>query len=573
MTTPLRIVLPLILVGIAVVASFGKGMAQATNARPASPTEDELIPFVKGSATLVVVPDTEVYANKRPAIFKTMFEWIAGNIRRRNIASVLHVGDITNRNTDREWQVARKCYDLIEGRVPYVLATGNHDYDGTEGRLSLMNKYFHASEQKKWKNFGDVYEKGKLENHYQFVEIHGRKWIVLSLEMGPRKAVVEWGNEVLKKHRSNPAIILTHAYLYYGNTRYDHRQGGQRASPYNYYGDGADGEMLWNQLVRRHPNVMIVQCGHLSSGYLGYRVDEGDYGNVVHQTMVDYEKMKGGYGFLRLLEFLPDGKTVQVRTYSPYTKKKNPRDPKLEEFRFELQAATRKTPKRTSAADEGGATARERLAKPPIHRYSFGKSRKRGRITDSIGSAHGSLRTGGSRSGIDGKGRLVLAGAGHIALPPNMLKGEDASFEVWFAPTADKYNWGRPLFFGNDGGDGFYYCFRTFNVHRSEIMVNGHNEDIQKKGVPVKKGEMVHVVVTYDHDGADGSPLLCTYRDGERRGSMRTSLKLTDVEDTRNSIGPFEGLFDEMRVYDYPLTDAQVRGSFAAGPDKLEVAE
>ena len=60
----------------------------------------------------------------------------------------------------------------------------------------------------------------------------------------------------------------------YGNQRYDHRLGGQRASPYNYYGDGADGEMLWNQLVRKHPNVMLVICGHLSSAYVGYRADE-----------------------------------------------------------------------------------------------------------------------------------------------------------------------------------------------------------------------------------------------------------------------------------------------------------
>ena len=57
--------------------------------------------------------------------------------------------------------------------------------------------------------------------------------------------------------------------------------------------------------------------------------------------LVDYEKLKGGGGFLRLLEFLPDGKTIQVRTYSPVshavrspvTKGEKPlQDPKLEEF-------------------------------------------------------------------------------------------------------------------------------------------------------------------------------------------------------------------------------------------------
>ena len=48
---------------------------------------------------------------------------------------------------------------------------------------------------------------------------------------------------------------------------------------------------------------------------------------------------------LRFLEFLPDRKTVQVRTYSPVTGGKNPRDPALEELRFELRAATRTEPR------------------------------------------------------------------------------------------------------------------------------------------------------------------------------------------------------------------------------------
>lgn len=33
-------------------------------------------PFVEGSTTLVVLPDTEVYANKRPDLFKAQIEWI-----------------------------------------------------------------------------------------------------------------------------------------------------------------------------------------------------------------------------------------------------------------------------------------------------------------------------------------------------------------------------------------------------------------------------------------------------------------------------------------------------------------
>ena len=44
-----------------------------------------------------------------------------------------------------------------------------------------------------------------------------------------------------------------------------------------------------------------------------------DHGDVVHQMLVNYQmKALGGEAFLRLVEFHPDGKTVQVKAYSPY---------------------------------------------------------------------------------------------------------------------------------------------------------------------------------------------------------------------------------------------------------------
>jgi len=533
----------------------------------AAAAEHEPPPFVEGSTTLVVLPDTEGYAGRRPHIFHAMMQWVADNRQARNIACVLHVGDVTNNNTKPEWSNARAAFDHIEGKIPYVLAAGNHDYDGTEGRLTYMNEFFKVEDLKNWPTFGDVYEAGKLENHYQFVDIHGRKWIVLSLEMGPRKEVIAWANQVLDRHKDRLAIILTHGYLYYGNERYNHLRGGQRASPYNFYGDGADGEMLWNQLVRKHPNVMMVICGHLSSQYVGYRKDEADYGNIVHQMLVDYEKMRGGYGFLRLLEFLPDGKTVQVRTYSPVTGGTNPRNPNLEEFQFELQTATRDQ-SRPAASDAGAAVAR-----PPVHRYTFDGDAGETILEDSVGDKHGEL---GPEAKLDGKGRLILPSndwkTSFAKLPNALLEDmEDVSVEVWFTPTADTYNW-HPVFRVGSKGDWLTYVFRTFTVHRAEIAVNEHNLDIQQR-VPVEVGKPMHVIVTYDADGADGQALLRYYRNGECHGEMKIGLKLSDITETNNRLGAFAGTFDELRIYDYPLDAKAARSNYEAGPDRLPVGE
>ena len=60
--------------------------------------------------------------------------------------------------------------------------------------------------------------------------------------------------------------------------------------------------------------MCLICCGHTSRGYLR---STGDKGQHVHQMLFDTQSApRGGEGWLRLLEFLPDDRTVRVRTYS-----------------------------------------------------------------------------------------------------------------------------------------------------------------------------------------------------------------------------------------------------------------
>jgi len=71
---------------------------------------------VKKPFSLVLLPDTQTYSNKYPEIFMAQMEWISENTE--DIQFVLHQGDITNDNTDREWQNALLAIQQIDGRVP-----------------------------------------------------------------------------------------------------------------------------------------------------------------------------------------------------------------------------------------------------------------------------------------------------------------------------------------------------------------------------------------------------------------------------------------------------------------------
>ncbi|MFA6275394.1 MAG: serine/threonine protein phosphatase, partial [Pedobacter sp.] len=83
-----------------------------------------------------------------------------------------------------------------------------------------------------------------------------------------------------------------------------------------------NGKQMWEKLVKPSSNIEMVLSGHFSGE--GYRKDKNDKGKTVHQIMFDAQSMggggrigNGGDGWLRILEFFPDNKTVKVRTFSP----------------------------------------------------------------------------------------------------------------------------------------------------------------------------------------------------------------------------------------------------------------
>lgn len=289
----------------------------------------EPLPFVEGSWTLAVLPDTQVYTMRYPKHFHAQTEWIARNAKARDIRYVLHLGDIVNNNNEPQWKVARAALEKLHGQVPYALAPGNHDYGpgGSAGnRDTLLNRYFPLAEQRRYhKGLGGVAEPGKLDSSYHTFEVRGRKWLILALEWGPRDGVVEWANRICAGHPDYRIILITHAYLYFDGTRYDWSKKGRKQSwnPHAYGtaklpGGTNDGEQLWRKLVSRHPGFTMTLNGHVLGDGLGRLSSPGRKGNVVHQMLVNFQmKREGGEGYLRLLEFLPDGETVQVKTYSP----------------------------------------------------------------------------------------------------------------------------------------------------------------------------------------------------------------------------------------------------------------
>jgi len=301
-----------------------------------------------GSFTIVALPDTQKYAKvNNPEGFLAQTEWIAKNAKGRNIACAVHLGDITDNNLPEQWQLAQKAMQKLDGVVPYFMALGNHDYSAggvCSDRTTLFNEYFPLATYGKQPTFGGVYDKEpeKLENSFHLLSAGGKDLLVLCLEFGPRKDVVRWADEVVSKHPTRAAILVTHAYMYYDDTRFDWKGAAarQRWNPHEYKvaaatgGDVMDGEELWQELVSKHPNFIMTLNGHVLDDGLGRLTSEAK-GRNIHQLLFNCQmRPNGGDGWLRVIEIKADG-GCDVCDFSPQLLKRN----EAAENKFTLQIA------------------------------------------------------------------------------------------------------------------------------------------------------------------------------------------------------------------------------------------
>jgi hypothetical protein len=255
-------------------------------------------------------------------MFMAQTTWIADNIDSLNIKFVLHLGDITENNREAEWQVARQAFSVLDGKIPYVLAVGNHDL-GTDGsadrRTSLFSKYFPGTDYGAQAEVGGVYDKepDNMDNIFFLFDVYDKKWLVLSLEFGPRDDVIRWANQVVGGYPGRSVIVITHAYLKNDGTRYN------RTFTYGVADSAAGiniGEDMWQKFVSRHQNIELVLSGHTCTS--AHRTDQGINGNNIHQILVDYQnRPRGGNGWLRLLKFSADHRELAVEDYSPVLRK------------------------------------------------------------------------------------------------------------------------------------------------------------------------------------------------------------------------------------------------------------
>jgi hypothetical protein len=296
-----------------------------------------------GAFTVAFLGDTQNYSTFHPAIFNQVTQWLADNKVARNLQFIVQDGDIVNNDSTTEWNNARSAMERLDGVVPYAVVRGNHDIGS---QYDQSTRFGPGSPYSQQPTLVDHYEvpgqpSWDMRNTVHKFEANGQRIMVLTIDISAGSDVVDWANGVISSNPDHRVILDTHAYLYDGGARFNNapdpdnpgktfdqsrdallRTGYGPEAVFNgaVYG-GQDGETLWNNLVRLHPNVSLFLSGHQFEDFdeFKYHVENGDHGNRVHELLVDPQNMaNGGNGWIRLLEFDPDGTTVHVKTFSPF---------------------------------------------------------------------------------------------------------------------------------------------------------------------------------------------------------------------------------------------------------------
>ncbi len=218
---------------------------------------------------------------------------------------------------------------------------------------------------------------------------------------------------------------------------------------------------------------------------------------------------------------------------------------------------------------------------PPVHRWGFN-----GTLEDSIGTAdastNGTVNLGAEAFSIPGGAR----GAGAVNLGRGLVPTGDAGFtiEVWARQNA-VFNWSRVFDIGTAAANSFLLAWTSGKAtDRTTLSVKYGGVQVYQTNVlgGFQLGTNYHIAVTAAPKG-DGSWVVTSYKQNADTGATLATFSLTpntgwspanQVADNfwlgrslSNSDEDAAATYDEVRIWDRPLTEEQLGELARLGPN------
>ncbi len=221
------------------------------------------------------------------------------------------------------------------------------------------------------------------------------------------------------------------------------------------------------------------------------------------------------------------------------------------------------------------------LASGLVHRWSFN-----GDMEDSVGGQTAQNVNGQYVALGDGQAvKLPEDGSGRIDLGQNAMPIGDAgaTIELW-ARNDVHMNWARMFDFGNDGWHSFMVCWADSAVNKHDYVIirngNGTQTLTYSQLAPFTPGTEYYIAATFSRN-ASGAWTMRVYKYDLATGRIEKTTALAppsgwtpaSTVQTHCYLGyAMDGsktaaTYDEVRIYDHALTEAELIASASAGPD------
>ena len=291
-----------------------------------------------------------------------IFKYVADTAEKRRVKHVFMLGDITDEGyhndanlayahtpipLTEEWELAKEAVSLLdEKKIPYSLCRGNHDdymiddyfnvpeytdqfigcggfFTDSDGRHPERREKLNPEGYIYWSAIRGHYE-SSIVNSYKEVDILGTKYLFVTSDFNPNKAVAEWLDSLLTKYSDRKVILATHGFLT-GHGVPITTDAPDTMFPFEY-----PPSVLWEKVLSKHENLVMIISGHAGAPSLDivHSFATGVNGNRVLQLMVNpqnydtKEKRDGTFtgkqdtGMVLYMNFSSDGETVTFNYYS-----------------------------------------------------------------------------------------------------------------------------------------------------------------------------------------------------------------------------------------------------------------
>lgn len=352
---------------------WGTTAREAYSVRCVYGTCDPIIPVYpeledQNSFSMIFLSDPQSYtkfALNQP-IFELQTAWTSAMRNRLKVLTALISGDFVEQNdkdnpfvngkidasaqnqldlrngdqsSTQQWESVSHALNNLDNVLPYVTCQGNHDCGplAAEDRTSRQPEYIYPERnvlnEMHIVSLCPNYE-GKKTMESSAYEFKTETWgdlLIIGFEFAPRDEALNWAKQLIEsdQYKNHRVIIFTHSFLQEDGTQYESE--GYTLQPRNWAKD------VWTKLIYPSKNIVLVLCGHAGSPTkMGSTVSATDYsttcsfrtdpaadGRIIPQMMFNAQCAdgnwygNGGDGWLRILEFKPDGTTISVRTFSP----------------------------------------------------------------------------------------------------------------------------------------------------------------------------------------------------------------------------------------------------------------